>query len=490
MSVLIAAALAPAALAAQAPAIDSLALRAHTYFLAHDLLEGRRTGTRGFDVAARYIASAAARLGLAPAFGGSYLQAVPLVEATIDTATTTLEVTDSSGPAPARTAFATPRDFIPNAGTARTLVPVEGELAWVGSAAQVLARPQHLPPLEGRVAIMAGVFGPNGAAADTLRARGAVGVLQVPPSADTYRLYRASRGPTRLYVDDPGVGSSFVPMLPAYLVSPTVAARLLPAPAARDSLAPQALPGRRVRIGIALRPRPLRSPNVAAVLRGSDPARRGEYVVLTAHLDHLGYSTPDAHGDSLYNGFSDNAAGAAMLLAIAQALRERPPARSVLFLWLTGEELGLLGADWFVARPPLPLDRITAVVNLDAGAPPAPPVSWNVQGGTHSTLGAVAAEVAQRAGWQARPEPASPNSDHFPFLRSGVPAVFLVPAPGPFDGMTTEASQALRRQWDRYHQPSDHWSADFPFSGLVRYATYGLLVTRAAADGPRAVPTP
>jgi Zn-dependent M28 family amino/carboxypeptidase len=186
----------------------------------------------------------------------------------------------------------------------------------------------------------------------------------------------------------------------------------------------------------------------------------------------------------------DNAAGSAMLLAIAQALAADRPARSTLFLWLTGEELGLLGSDYFVARPTVPLARIAAVINLDAGAPPAPPVRWNVQGGVRSDLGALAAAVARREGWETVLEPASPNSDHYPFLRAGIPAVFLVPAPGPFDGMTTESSQALRRRWDHIHQPADEWAPDFPFVGLVRYATYALLLGRAAAAGPRPVMAP
>jgi len=484
---LAAAVAAPAALAAQAPVIDSLALRAHTYFLAHDLLEGRGTGSRGGAVAALYIASAAERIGLRPAgVGGTWFQDVPLVDATIDTAATALELVVATPDGPARATFASPSDFIPNAGTARTLVPIEGELVWVGTAAEILARPGALPPLAGRVAVMGGVFGPNGAAADTLRAHGCAGVLEVIPSADAYRQYRAARGPSRLYVDDPAVTSSFAPDLPAYLVHPALAVRLFPRLAESDSLGPPAvLAGRHVRITLGLRRRSVGARNVVAVLPGSDPARRGEFVVFTAHLDHLGFSIPDARGDSLYNGFSDNAAGSAMLLAIAQALLARPPARSVLFLWTTGEELGLLGADYFVARPVVALDRIAAVVNLDAGAPPAPPTRWNVQGGIRSSLGAVAADVARAQGWETQLQSASPNSDHYPFLRAGVPAVFLVPAPGPFEGLTSDASQALRRRWDHYHQPGDEWASDFPFSGLVRYATYGLLLGQAAADGPR-----
>jgi Zn-dependent M28 family amino/carboxypeptidase len=108
-----------------------------------------------------------------------------------------------------------------------------------------------------------------------------------------------------------------------------------------------------------------------------------------------------------------------------------------------------------------------------------------VQGGVSSTLGASAAEVARRAGWETRLQPAGPNSDHFPFLRAGVPAVFLVPAPGPYEALTTDSSQALRRRWDRYHRPSDEWRSDFPLDGLVRYAQFGWLLGDAIASGPR-----
>src|SRR5437868_6187335 len=133
-----------------APAVDSMALRAHTWFLASDLLEGRATGSRGADLAAAYLASSAERLGLVPAGPGGWLQDVPLVEATIDTAATTLTLIDSSG----TTIFRSPVAFIPNAGTASTLVGFSGELAWVGEAADILAHPERLPVLTGRIAIM------------------------------------------------------------------------------------------------------------------------------------------------------------------------------------------------------------------------------------------------------------------------------------------------------------------------------------------------
>jgi Zn-dependent M28 family amino/carboxypeptidase len=246
--------------------------------------------------------------------------------------------------------------------------------------------------------------------------------------------------------------------------------------------------GDSISVRVNLERRPMRSSNVACLLEGSDPERRGRAVVYTAHYDHLGMGLPDAHGDSIYNGFSDNSAGVAMLLAIAQAMGPVPgPAarHSVLFLFFTGEEQGLLGSDYFVSRPLWPLDSILGVINLDAGAPPARPWSWRIAGGDTGPLGRLARDVAADHGWSATTSPATPNSDYFPFVRNGVPAIFIVPGPGPFQGLSVDSSQALRRRWDRYHQPGDEWAPDFPFAGVARYAEYAYYVGRALDEGRR-----
>ncbi len=481
------------------PAIDSMVLRAATYFLANDLLEGRGTGRRGNDIAALYLAAEAQALGLRGAGSdGGYYQTVPLVEAVIDTAATKVVLTLGSDSATAqRRVLSTPQAFVPNVGTAATLIPFAGELAYVGAPHDILQRPGALPDLAGRVALVRGPFGSDAAAADTLRSRGVAGVVQLTPDSATYDLYVRSRGPSRMYIADSAHAvSSFIPDLPDVIASPALGRELDPdlpvAGSPQDR--PALLSGRRFELRIEVHARPLASRNVAAVLRGAEPALRGQYVAFTAHLDHLGISTPDARGDSIYNGFSDDAAGCAMLLAVAKAMATGPrPPRSVLFLWLTGEERGLLGSDYFAAHPLVPADSIAGEINLDAGAPPAPPVSWEIPGGDRSTLGALAVRVARRAGWKAKTGPASPNSDYFPLLRIGVPAVFLVPGSAPFQGLTADSSKALGRRWDHYHQPADEWSADFPFSGLVRYADFAYRVGMAAAAAKRATlvaPTP
>lgn len=476
---------------AQAPAlrtaIDTTAIRAYTYFLADDLLEGRGTGRRGDDIAALYIAAQAERIGLRGAGdGGGYLLPVPLVEAEIDSVRTALRLTMDPGAGTAGGSWRVPyrSGFIPNVGTARTLVGFSGELVYFGSVRDVLAHPERVPSMSGRVAVVRGMFGDE-AAGNTLRSRGAAGVVHLVGSPETYALFVHDRGASRMYGEG-DAPSSFIPAIPAVIASPALERQILAGIAEPDEAVPLVLAGRHVEVAIGVQARSFTGHNVAAWLPGADSALQGEFVVYTAHHDHLGISMPDERGDSIYNGFSDNAAGCAMLLAIADAMARGPrPARPVLFLWFTGEERGLLGSEYYAAHPAIAPAHFAAVINLDAGAPAARSVQWRVSGGDFSTLGRAAIEVARRDGWEATSAPASPNSDYFPFLRLGVPAVSLVPGPGAYEGMTTEASRVLFRRWDRYHQAGDGWFPDFPFSGLLRYAEYAYQLGMAAGAGPR-----
>jgi Zn-dependent M28 family amino/carboxypeptidase len=159
---------------------------------------------------------------------------------------------------------------------------------------------------------------------------------------------------------------------------------------------------------------------------------RGEAVVYTAHFDHLGIGPPDATGDSIYNGFSDNAAGVAMLLAIGEALARDPPKRSVLFLFVTGEELGLLGSAYFVENPTVPIESIVANINLDMVGRNHPD-SLVIIGEDFSTLGPLSRRIAAahpdlRLTLAPDPDPSEMvffRSDHFSFARKGIPAIFF-----------------------------------------------------------------
>lgn len=473
--------------ATAAQEIDTLALREHTRFLAHDRLEGRGTGTQGERMAARYLARQLQRLGIPGAGpGGSYLQRVPLQEARVDRAASRVAVQRAGR----TTWFEAGEDFVPSYLGRGALRDFHGEALFAGTAGLAAEALAAVPTLEGRVIVLLGTLGAD---AVTLlpdwRRRGAEGVVMLLTEPAAFERYRSHMGATRLLVDSDVANPIWQPRLPILAAGPALSATLL----ADAPLAPNALDGtqpfaalpleRTIQTTLRADVRELPAANVTALLPGSDPARRGEVVVYTAHYDHLGIGEPGPDGDSIYNGFSDNAAGAAMLLAIAQVLRDSPPARSVLFLFFTGEERGLLGSSYYVTAPVIPLERTVAVINLDAGAPPAPPTSWRVAGGTASTMGELAARVAAEHGWVAESSDARPNSDYWPFLHRGIPAAFLIPGDD-WEGVDKEEAERLHLRWDHYHQPSDEWAPDFPFAGLQRYAVFALALGRAAAEIP------
>lgn len=212
--------------------------------------------------------------------------------------------------------------------------------------------------------------------------------------------------------------------------------------------------------------------------------------MLSAHLDHVGEGAP-ADGDTIHNGFYDNAMGTAMLLEAARALAEapRPPRRSVLFLAVTAEERGLLGSDYFAAHPPAGLGRIVANVNLDMPLFLHPIADVVAFGAEHSTLEGVVAKAAAQAGFTVSPDPYPQEvvfvrSDQYSFVKRGVPAVFLVTGFGSRDpGVDgSEANRVFREE--HYHQPSDETSLPVDWPSAVRFLRANVLLAQAIADAP------
>ncbi|HEY8469972.1 MAG TPA: M20/M25/M40 family metallo-hydrolase, partial [Longimicrobiales bacterium] len=198
----------------------------------------------------------------------------------------------------------------------------------------------------------------------------------------------------------------------------------------------------------ALREVEVRAPNVVALLRGSDPVLRETYVVFSAHMDHVGIGVPDASGDSIYNGADDDASGTSALVEVAEAFAALPerPARSLIFLAVSGEEKGLLGSRHFVDHPPVPIRSIVANINLDMIGRNSPD-SIAAVGLDYSSLGPLAQEVArahaEELGLTVAPdlwpeERLFFRSDHFNFAAKEIPAIFF------FAGLHED-----------YHRPSD-----------------------------------
>lgn len=219
-------------------------------------------------------------------------------------------------------------------------------------------------------------------------------------------------------------------------------------------------------------------PNVVAMLPGSDPALAGTYVVLTAHFDHVGIGTPDETGDSIYNGADDDASGTAAILEIAEAFASLPeaPARSVLFLAVSGEEYGLLGSTAYVEDPPvIDIDSVVANVNMDMVGRNAPDTVIGI-GQEYTTLEDVLDAIQERhpeLGLNVILDPAPEKnfffrSDQLAFIQAGIPAVFF----------TTD-------EHEDYHRPSDE-PAKINNDKVARVARLGFLLAYRVAEDPAA----
>ncbi|MFP5262865.1 MAG: M28 family peptidase [Blastocatellia bacterium] len=221
--------------------------------------------------------------------------------------------------------------------------------------------------------------------------------------------------------------------------------------------------------------RRIESNNVVGKLTGSDPRLKDEYVIYTAHWDHLGIGPPDERGDKIYNGALDNASGCAGLIEIARAMKAlpKPPARSVLFLAVTAEEKGLIGSKYYAENPIYPLDKTVAEINMDGLNQWGPTRDITVIGLGNSTLDDVLRQAAAEKGRTLRPDPEPEKgfyyrSDHFNFAKEGVPALY--PGEGVnFIGKPADFGKKKRDEYtDKdYHKPSDEIKPDWDLSGAA-----------------------
>jgi Zn-dependent M28 family amino/carboxypeptidase len=260
--------------------------------------------------------------------------------------------------------------------------------------------------------------------------------------------------------------------------------------AARRDFQPVAT-GMTARLRAAGTTRTFTSPNVIGMVPGSHATRRNEVVVFTAHYDGLGIGPP-VDGDSIYNGAYDNASGVALLLEIARAFTALPaPAdRSVLFLFTTAEEAGMLGAEWYVNRPVAPLQRTVAALNIDGANLWGETDDVSAVGLQRSTLGLTFEAQAAALGLRVEPERAPGKglffrSDQFPFARAGVPALYV-------DHGTHYRGRPAGWGWsvlsryeaEHYHQPSDRYDPAFDLRGAVQQGRHAFLVGLDVARTP------
>ena len=230
------------------------------------------------------------------------------------------------------------------------------------------------------------------------------------------------------------------------------------------------------------------SHNVIGVLHGK--AKPDDYVLYSAHWDHLGRCTPDKTGDDICNGAVDNATGVAVLTALAKANAEAgPAARSQVFLAVTLEESGLLGSEYYARHPVFPLDHTVGGVNMDALKPIGRARNYAITGGDKSELSDIVRKELAARGLTETPEVHSERgsyyrSDHFSLAKRGVPMVDIGRGNDLFDGGLA-AGEAARQDYNdnRYHQPSDEYSQDWDWSGILEDADLIYAMGRDLADG-------
>jgi Zn-dependent M28 family amino/carboxypeptidase len=226
------------------------------------------------------------------------------------------------------------------------------------------------------------------------------------------------------------------------------------------------------------------SANVIGKLPGSDASLKNEYVVLSAHIDHLGIGEP-INGDKIYNGAMDNGSGSALLLDVALSMKQDPAAhkRSILFVFVCGEEKGLLGSKYFVAHPTVPAKSIVADINTDMFLPLIPLKLLTVYGLQESDLGEMVKQVAEAHGVKVQPDPQPQRngfirSDQYSFIRHGIPALALS-----VGYVANSADAALYKNWltQRYHAPSDDVNQPVDLSSAAAFEEIvrGLVLTIA-----------
>jgi Zn-dependent M28 family amino/carboxypeptidase len=512
----------PPGVAAAMRGIDSERIRAHVKFLADDLLEGRGTGTRGGDIAARYIAAQFALDGLEPAGDdGSYLQRVAF------TGVQTLEGTTATLVLPHGAPLALERgpDYVATNQTQTERVDIDAPIVFVGYGIEA---PEYRwndfkgVDVKGKVVLVivneppsadpkffAGeamtYYGRWTYKFEEAARRGAVAALiihRTDLASYGWNVVRSSWSNEQVYL----AGDRDPKLEAAAWIQLDVARRLFAesglqldeqiAAAGTRKFKARELPVR-FKAHIESRVRKFESYNVLGMLPGADGGPAAQAVMYTAHYDHLGIN-PALPGDKIYNGAVDNGTGCGILLELAHAFAAsaasaaKPP-HPVLFASVTAEEKGLLGSNYLGKHLPIPPAQVALDLNFDAVQPIGVPEGVNVTGAERTTFYPVVEHTARAFGYEIQPdaEPGAGHyyrSDHFSLARVGVPA-FSINTATKFAGHPPEWGKALHEEYTakRYHQPSDEYTPDMDFTADAAMARFGFALGWQALTAGAAV---
>jgi len=472
MAVAAACGLAVSTSAFQSPGAETISkdrLRGHLKTLASDDYEGRAPGTRGERLTVDYLTRQFKSYGLRGANpDGSFEQPVPLVSWAIRGSATLITSARTRNLEWARDFFVLQASPPPVGETDIPRAPLV--FAGDGIVAPASGRNDYAGfDARGKFVVVRSA-GARNAKISAAKEHGALGVLiafEPTPAAATLN-QSIGHGAREIGVSPPPAGLPAGDRFVAALIAPEVFAEL-EAGSTR---------GAELSIHLTRTDRAFTSPNVVAVLPGSDPARRDEVIVYTGHWDHLGRDERRS-GDQIYNGAVDNAGGIAQLLEIARALGRRSPKRTVVFMATTAEEEGLVGAKHYIAHPLFPLNKTVADINLDGFWPLGPLPDLVEFGAGNTTFDEIVQATAAALHRRVIPDP-MPNehfyqrSDQWPFALAGIPAIFPSgwPAPHPENPSGRDLIQDYLA--NDYHKVSDEYHADWDLVGAVNDAEWML----------------
>lgn len=498
--------------------VDADNIKAHMDFLADDTFLGRDTGSQGHQIAANYVKSHFKQNNMV-AMGdhGGFEQIVTLRETTTDVDSAMMSIENVNGLVDLTFA----KDFIMSGSKLVTETAIKAETVFVGygvvstefglddyqgidvNGKIVVAlhgRPNKLPSEEGAH------IGSGNEKRRHAAERGAVGFITVhTPKREKIRTFaksaKSAGKPSMAWLTKDNLPFNIHSRLKGIAYINSEPAKDLFHDSKRnledifaDDNQNKVIKGfvlnSKVTIAIKSQHSKVNSPNIIASIEGSDTQLKNEYVVFSAHLDHIGVNTNGNNEDKINNGALDNASGVSILLETARLMANRTekPKRSVLFVVVTGEERGLLGSSYFANNPTVPVMQMVANVNLDMPMILYPFADVIAFGSTHSSLADAVTKAAQKIDISLSPDPMPEEalftrSDHYSFVKAGIPSVFLMtgfkskdPA---FDG-GKEFGNFLK---NHYHQHSDELSLPINYDAAASFAEVNLMIGLEIANG-------
>jgi len=475
--------------------------------LAADDMEGRETGSAGLQKASAYVVEQLKKSGLEPAGTKGFYQPVQFISRQIDESGSSLALV--GGGKTESLVLGEDAMFSTRANLAPS---VDAALVFVGYGLQVPEKDYNDfagLDVKGKVVVflsgspadmptaLASHYQSGGERARVLRELGAVGYISIPNPASMdipWSRMTLSRARPSMALADPALNDTKDLHL-AVTFNPADAEKLFAG--SGHTFAEIAVLGKdrnplpHFPLAVSLQAKAkvitknVESSNIVAKLPGNDAKLKAEYVVLSAHLDHVGIGEP-INGDRIYNGAMDNASGSAMLLDLATAMHasNAKPKRSLLFLFVTAEEKGLLGSKYFAAHPTVPKSSIIADLNTDMFLPIIPLKVLTVQGLSESDLGDDAREVATELGVEVQPDPeplrnSFVRSDQYSFIRQGIPSLAM--SVGATKGSPEAATQ---KKWltERYHAPSDDINQPVDLAAAGKYEDVMAALAMKVAD--------